>query len=145
MLISPFQGAPFIRAQVYSSLQLPILICETESADEVYKDGLNSELFTVPIPDKERLLNWPELKTNGDLEIHSEGSDKISGDIVLSCCGWIGINVEENYKAVVQAWTPGGRGIYLRQPAMLPSGMRLKGSRIRHSLAYKTGKAFIKQ
>lgn len=97
------------------------------------------------MPDEGRLRTWPALQTNGDLQIASEGSESISGDIVLSCCGWIGINVEENKTAVLQAWTPGGRGIYLRQPAMLPSGMRLKGSRIRHSLAYKTGKAFIKQ
>lgn len=131
---------------MYSSLELPILICDTESADQVYQDGLTSEMFKVPIPEEDRLKTWPELvSSEGDLEIASEGSGLISGDIVLSCCGWIGINLEENYTAVVKAWTPGGRGIYLRQPAMLPSGLRLKGSRIRHSLAYKTGKAFIKQ
>lgn len=132
---------------MYSSLELPVLICDTASAEQVYQDGLRSEMFKVPTPEEERLKTWPELQstTDGDLEIASEGSALISGDIVLSCCGWIGINVEENYRAVIKAWTPGGRGIYLRQPAMLPSGLRLKGSRIRHSLAYKTGRAFVKQ
>lgn len=140
-----FQGAPFIRAQVYSSLQLPVLICETGSAEEVYNDGLHSEMFKVPVPEEERLKSWPKLQSSGDLEITSENSGLISADIVLSCCGWIGINLEERQTAVLQAWTPHGAGIYLRQPAMLPKGMRLKGSRIRHSLAYKTGRAFVKQ
>lgn len=140
-----FQGAPFIRVQVYSSLELPVLICETEAAEAVYRDALPTEMFKVPVADEERLKNWPDLESNGEMEIASQGSGLISGDVVFSCCGWIGVNVEEKQTAVVQAWTPGGRGIYLRQPAMLPHGMRLKGSRIRHSLAYKTGKAFIKQ
>lgn len=122
------------------------MICETDVAEMVYQDGLRSEMFVVPTPDEERLQCWPELQsTGGDLEITGEDSRKISADIVLSCCGWIGVNVEQNRTAILKAWTPGGRGIYLRQPAMLPSGLRLKGSRIRHSLAYKTGKAYIKQ
>jgi hypothetical protein len=40
----------------------------------------------------------------------------------------------------MRAWTPEGRGIYLRNPALLSESVTLRGMRIVRSRAYKRGK-----
>ena len=42
-----------------------------------------------------------------------------------------------NLNVHLRAWTPEGRGIYLRRPALLPHSTALRGARILKTPAYK--------
>lgn len=129
---------------ICSSLELPVLICVTEQAAELYEDLLNTDVLKVPVSDESRLKSWPHLESGPEIVVTGIEKHITTADIVLSSCGWAGINLRRGETAVFKAWTPRGQGIYLRQPALLKQGIKLKGSRIRNSLAYKVGKAFVK-
>lgn len=65
-------------------------------------------------------------------------------DILLSSSGWVGITCDDKKEAHFRAWTPEARGIFVRDPSLIPYGVKLKGPRIRGSLAYIRNKAFVK-
>lgn len=65
-------------------------------------------------------------------------------DIILSSAGWIGVNVPIDKNVIFNAWTPECRGIVIRDPPLIPYGVKLRGKRIRGSLAYLSKKAFLK-
>lgn len=137
-------GPESTRVIVYSSLELPVSICETEDAEDFYESFLGSELLGVPMNlGEERLAKWPKLEAAHD-KIVVEGEEKYLTvcDIVLSSAGWIGINLPRDTTATFKAWTPEKRGLYVRNPSLLRHGMTLRGKRVRRSLAYLIGDAF---
>ena len=71
------------------------------------------------------------------------GKDESSCDIVFSSAGWISCTpgVAQIFK--VKAWTPGGRGLTIRDPPFLPEAVQLKGPKIKYSPAFKHGKVFV--
>jgi nitric oxide-associated protein 1 len=142
--IDYIEGPESTRVVVFSSLELPVTICETEYADELYENFLGSELFGVPMDTgEERLAKWPRLEAKHD-KIVIEGVEKhiTACDILLSSAGWVGVNIPKGYTGTFKAWTPEKRGIYVRSPSLLPYGMNLRGRRVRGSFAYLIGKAF---
>lgn len=136
-------GPPHTRVLVYSSLELPVSICETKDADEFYENFLGSEILGVPMDGAERLAKWPRLESTYE-KIVVEGEEKhiTVCDILLSSAGWIGINLPKDAKGTFRAWTPEKRGIHVRNPSILPYGMTLRGKRVKNSLAYHIGHAF---
>lgn len=137
-------GPESTRVIVYSSLDLPVSICETEDAEEFYDSFLGSEILGVPMnTGEERLAKWPKLEAKHD-EIVIEGEEKhlTVCDILLSSAGWIGINLPNGSTGKFKAWTPEKRGIHVRKPALMRYGMSLRGKRVRRSLAYLIGNAF---
>lgn len=131
-----------IRVTVYASQYLPILICDLNEAETIYKTFLGSHVLGVPIGDVKRLQMWPDLKSSEIIPLTGFDSDVAVCDFVLSSAGWISINLPKNVSANFQIWTPDGLGIVVRQPPLLPYGDRLKGDKIRKSLSYKNGKLF---
>ncbi|CAG9804661.1 unnamed protein product [Chironomus riparius] len=132
------------RAIVYSSLHLPVTICNTEDADDFYEKFLGSELLGVPITmNEERLSRWPKLEPLYD-EIAIDGIDKhVSAcDFVMSSAGWIGINLPKNTVGIFKPWIIGGKGVHVRKPSILLNGFNLRGHRIRDSPAYGIGDAY---
>lgn len=138
------EGSPYVRAQLYSSNELPTMITNTEDADEMYKTLYGSQILGVPFGSPDRLENFPRLKPSQE-EITVEGIDTSvnCADILLSSSGWISISVKPGATATFRVWTPDARGIVLRQPALIPYGIQLRGRKIRHSLAYGLSKPFI--
>jgi nitric oxide-associated protein 1 len=137
-------GPESTRVVVFSSLELPVTICSTEDADEFYEAFLGSEVFGVPMDSgEERLSKWPKLEPGHD-KIVIEGIEKhiTVCDILLSSAGWVGINIPKGLTGTFRAWTPEKRGIYVRNPSLLPYGMTLRGKRVRRSYAYLIGDAF---
>ena len=57
--------------------------------------------------------------------------------------GWIAVTFGEGKTCRFKAWTPGGRGVYLRCPALLPYAVTLCGPKIRRSLAHSKGKGMF--
>lgn len=68
--------------------------------------------------------------------LESPGSWKGCGDVVLSSVGWVCVTARRG-EVRLQAHTPEGRGLFLRQPALLPFCAQLRGSRIGGTAAYK--------
>lgn len=133
-----FDGDCFIRVTVFASEQLPVTICYSDDASFIYDQLLKTEAFAVPFNDPERLLQWPELR-NKDFEITGLGWDVSAADIVLSSAGWIAVTPGQLKKVNMRAWTPEGRGIYLRTPALLPNSVGLRGRKVRDTPCYYRG------
>lgn len=138
-------GPESTRVILYASPNLPTLICDTVHAAQIYQNLLGTEYLRVPRADPERLAKWPALEAGPDILLYGEAKHISVADVVLSSAGWIAVNLPDGAEAIFRAWTPEKRGIYVRQPALLPFGMALKGKRIRGSLAYREGDAFLKQ
>uniref|UniRef100_A0A8D8AE42 Nitric oxide-associated protein 1 n=1 Tax=Culex pipiens TaxID=7175 RepID=A0A8D8AE42_CULPI len=140
------EGPPSTRVLLYSSPSLPTLICETTAATQIYANLLGTEFLQIPGPDPDRLSRWPALKPSPDILLTGVQEKHISvADILLSSGGWIAVNLPPGEEAAFRAWTPEARGIYVRQPALLPHGMSLRGKRIRGTLAYRIGDGFVKR
>ncbi|XP_058794555.1 nitric oxide-associated protein 1 [Phymastichus coffea] len=129
----------FIRCTVFANLVLPITICRVENADFIYRRLLESEAFIVPVNNPNRLKMWPELKSK-DMETVGIGDKESVSDVVLSSAGWIAITAKSDEKVTMRGWTPEGRGIYLRTPALLPYSVNLRGMRRINSPAYRLGR-----
>ncbi|XP_050077001.1 nitric oxide-associated protein 1 [Anopheles maculipalpis] len=137
------EGPDSIRAIVYSAHTLPTVICNTSDASTLYKALLGSKLLGVPFGSTDRLEKFPPLECFPDILVHGELEKHTTVcDVLLSSAGWIGVNLPKHSEATFRAWTPNRRGIYVRQPALLPNGLALRGKRIRGSLAYRLGEGF---
>uniref|UniRef100_A0A182RIK8 G domain-containing protein n=2 Tax=Anopheles funestus TaxID=62324 RepID=A0A182RIK8_ANOFN len=136
-------GPSSIRLILYASNTLPTIICDTSEASALYTALLGTPLLGVPFGTVDRLEKFPPLEcgpnilVQGTLEKHTTICD-----ILLSSVGWVGVNLPQHSEAIFRAWTPNKRGIYVRQPALLPNGLALRGKRIRGSLAYRLGEVF---
>ncbi|CAN7939244.1 unnamed protein product [Ixodes hexagonus] len=124
-----------IYATVFASHQLPIHIVDTPDADEFYSTHLGTEMLGVPLGSAKRLADFPPLEGR-ELSFLGQGWKSSCGDVVLSSTGWISFTFNNGEEALVRAWTPEGRGIHRRVPAMLPGAVQLKGSRIRGTPTY---------
>lgn len=88
----------FYRLTVFASKQLPITICQTADADNLYDELLKTEAFAVPTNDPERLKIWPALQGK-EFSIRGIGEDESVADILLSSAGTIFIlYCNKNYK-----------------------------------------------
>ncbi|KAL0126503.1 hypothetical protein PUN28_005099 [Cardiocondyla obscurior] len=133
------KGDSFIRCTIFSSNELPITITRSEDADSVYNKLLKTEAFVVPENNPDRLKQWPALKSK-DMEITGVGKNESVADVVLSSAGWIAITAEEAECVLLKAWSPQGRGLHLRTPALLKKSVILRGSRILNTPTYKSGR-----
>ncbi|KAK8750388.1 hypothetical protein OTU49_014804 [Cherax quadricarinatus] len=131
-----------VRFTVFRSQQLPITVVKTVEASEFYRNYLGSTLLGVPVGGNERLHHWPALAPK-HMRTFSTDKEKSCADVVLSSAGWIAVTGMWNHVIELRGWTPGGRGIYLREPSMLPLAVKLRGKRIGRSRAYRAHKIFV--
>ena len=61
--------------------------------------------------------------------IRGEGWQRSAADIVLSSAGWVSVTLGENQEAELVAYTPGGRGVFVRRPALFPDAVNERGKR----------------
>lgn len=132
------EGFEFIRITVFKSESLPVTICSTNDADMIYDKLLKTEAFVVPVNNPERLKIWPRFESK-DFTITGLTKNRSVSDIILSNAGWISITPDREETITLRAWTPEGRGIYERTPALLPKSITLRGPRIKSSSAYRRG------
>ncbi|KAI4460796.1 nitric oxide-associated protein 1 [Holotrichia oblita] len=137
------EGENFARFTVFSSSSLPITICQTDVADELYNEFLGSKFLAVPAGNSERLRFWPGLKTSKEFTVKGVDKNYACADVVLSSSGWISIAGATGLQYHVKAWVPKNCGIYLREP-LLPNAVSLRGKRVRYSPAYRANKFYIK-
>lgn len=131
-----------VRFTVFRSEWLPLTITKTVDAASTYSRYLGSSLLGVPSEGEERLKCWPPLQPV-NLRTHCHNKLESCADVVLSSAGWVSLTgFTEQQVIELRAWTPGGRGIHLRDPPLLPLAVNLRGRRIGKSLAHRPHKIF---
>ncbi|XP_072758076.1 nitric oxide-associated protein 1 [Anoplolepis gracilipes] len=137
------EGDSFIRCTIFSSRELPVTITNTADADCIYDKLLKTEAFVVPESDPDRLKHWPALGSK-EMEVIGIGKNESVADVVLSSAGWIAIAGVENKRLSLKAWTPQGRGLHLRTPALLRRSVALRGTRVSDAPTYRDGRQAYK-
>jgi len=130
---------------VFTSDRLPIHIVRTEDAEDFYDKALVSNLLKVPslIGDEDndfnpedRLRDFPALEYQ-DFQVDGVSAWESACDVVLSSAGWISCNPGVAQVFDVRGWTPGGKGLFLREMAFLPKAVNLKGKKIKKTQTYQ--------
>jgi len=52
--------------------------------------------------------------------------------VVLSSAGWVAVTVGEGNDLTLKAYTPLGKGIHVREPALFPEAVNQRGKRERY-------------
>lgn len=143
----------WLKVFVFTSKNLPMLVTATQHTETIYGRYLGTPLLGVPMveDDETRLKRWPGLQCKehdivvktASTDNNSQSERKLNCDITVSSVGWIGILQPDNTESVWRVWTPGAKGIYVRQPALIPLANRLVGKHIRYSAAYNSSKPFV--
>ncbi|KAK0089904.1 hypothetical protein PV326_004329 [Microctonus aethiopoides] len=137
--IDLINGPEFIRITVFASDPLPVTICHTKNATDIYNELLHTEALVVPKNSLERLKIWPKLDSK-EFSMVGISEDESVADVILSSAGWVAMTPKKNEMIDVRAWTPEGRGIYLRKPALLSKSITHRGPRLKSRAAYKYGR-----
>lgn len=81
-------SANFVRFTVFSAHTLPITICYTHDANELYENLLGSDLLAVPCGSLDRLKKWPGLQCLEEpFKLVGVNEKTSCADIVLSSAG----------------------------------------------------------
>ncbi|CAH0554831.1 unnamed protein product [Brassicogethes aeneus] len=133
------EGDVSVRFTVFRSHTLPLTVCSTKIADQLYKDFLGKDVFAVPMDISNRLEKWPGLEQSHIISITGINNKMSAKDIVLSSAGWVAINIIKGVTGKFVAWTPEKRGCYVRD-CLLPKAVQLRGKRKRFSPVYEKHK-----
>ncbi|XP_064465578.1 nitric oxide-associated protein 1-like isoform X2 [Ornithodoros turicata] len=117
------------------SIPLPIHIVDTGNADRFYRENIGTSLLGVPLGSSKRLASFPPLEGK-EFQYKGTGWEESCGDVVLSSAGWVSLTLNRDEDVCIRAWTPNGRGLHKRVPAMLPRAVTMRGSRIKGTPAY---------
>ncbi|XP_059486080.1 nitric oxide-associated protein 1 [Neocloeon triangulifer] len=122
---------------IFSSPHLPVTICNTRSADQIYKTYLGSEVLQVPFGTEERLSIWPGLKQGLRSTFTGIGRMESVADVLFSSAGWASITIPKERVAELEFYTPMGLGIHVRKPSMLCYAVTRRGRRIERTPTYE--------
>ena len=70
--------------------------------------------------------SFPPLGSQ-DFTIKGIGWDTSAADVVLSSVGWVSVTAGVGSLVTVKAHTPNAVGLYIRQPALLPTSVQRRG------------------
>jgi len=121
---------------VFASDELPIYVEETEFADRLYKKYIGTAALAVPYGDEQRLKAFPSLQRQV-VKLVGIGPKESCADVTLSSAGWIAVTAKMNDEVHLGVWTPGGVGIFVRTPPLLPFIVNNRGHRVAGSNAYE--------
>ena len=113
---------------VFASRYLPIHVVYTQEASRFYNffrdlSSCCALWFT------ERLNLFPPLVPK-EIDLRGISWTESCADVVLSSVGWVSVTMGEAEECVLKAYTPDGRGVFVRQPALLPFAVNMKGRRV---------------
>ncbi|XP_046386406.1 nitric oxide-associated protein 1 [Ischnura elegans] len=120
---------------VFAPRKLPVLLCASVDAEEVYSTLLGSPLLGVPRGEKGRLNHWPPFVSK-PYEVTGIGWKESCADVLLSSAGWVAITAKKGLLCRIRAHTPNGFGIEMRTPCLMPYSVRQKGPRRMNSPVY---------
>ena len=82
----------------------------------------------VPFGDQSRLQSFPSLGSQS-FTIEGTGLYHCACDVILSSVGWVSVTLGNKHVATVRAYTPSGKGMWLRQPSLVPEAIQERGRR----------------
>ncbi|XP_033757004.1 nitric oxide-associated protein 1-like [Pecten maximus] len=139
------EGNSQVLITTFVDSQLPVVDCTMAEADKIYEENIGKDLFKVPIGDQDRLSKIPAL-VGEEFTIQRTDYETAAADIQLSSLGWVSVTVlfgQEGDAVRLKAYTPGGKGLYMRCPAILPHTHTFKGTRIKRTRRYRRRKPFV--
>ena len=137
-----------VRVTVFCSDQLPVNIVKTDGVENFLAVAVNRHILGVPEAQRAEMpeLAGEEVEVEG---VWGSGRGDYDGpgwrgaaDIVLSSSGWVMVSPSQGETAAFRAFTPGGRGIYSRQP-FLPNSINYRGKRIVGTPAFRNDLVFV--
>ncbi|VDM32505.1 unnamed protein product [Hydatigera taeniaeformis] len=138
------------KGPVYLTTQtrLPVHIVETSDVN-AYCDEY--AMFLGPGGTSEE-YSMPSMTPVALESIHPVDLEQSVADVVLSGAGWVSVSgvkgatkkpcdnpreeTEEDYGICLRAWTPGGVGVTVRKPSLLPYAIRRRGGRLPYLREY---------
>ena len=84
----------------------------------------------LPLDFEARGAPFPILEAK-DLSVCGKGWKQSAVDVILSSAGWVAVTAGVDMELSLQVHTPGGKGIYVRQPALFPEAINERGKRVR--------------
>ena len=72
------------------------------------------------------MKNFPQLKGK-TFEVMGKKWRHSAADIVLSDVAWVAVTAGSASIVSIKAYTPNGAGLYLREPALLPTSVQQRG------------------
>lgn len=130
-------GQDKVKMTVFAAKTLPVTICERDDAETIYSHYVGTHVLRVPFGNEIRLEKWPGLTSADEFSIKGVSWEESCVDVVLSSAGWIAVTPDRDLICRFQAWTPYGRGIYIRIPPVLPFAVARRGERVPKTPAYK--------
>uniref|UniRef100_A0A915K0F6 G domain-containing protein n=1 Tax=Romanomermis culicivorax TaxID=13658 RepID=A0A915K0F6_ROMCU len=121
-----------LKFALYASDKLPFYVLDGWEVSKFYAKYFGTKVLEVPCGDSDRLAKFPSLSPVL-VEIHggqttssniAANDDEFQVDVVLSSVGWLSLRTLQKTAALrLRVWTPGGSGVYVRRPALLPGGV----------------------
>ncbi|XP_032233214.2 nitric oxide-associated protein 1 [Nematostella vectensis] len=117
---------------VFASPNLPVHVLNTLKADNFLQQHGGSNILKVPCGDEKRMALFPPLLPH-ELSLVGAGWGESAADVVLSNAGWVAVTAGMGADVSLKAYTPNGRGVGVRIPALLPTSVTQRGKRgVRH-------------
>lgn len=82
----------------------------------------------IPAGTAERIEVFPSLDSQ-QFSVHGLGWKHSAADVVLSSAGWVAVTIGHSKEAILRAYTPLGKGIYVRKPSLFPEEVNQRGKR----------------
>ncbi|GMS84725.1 hypothetical protein PENTCL1PPCAC_6900 [Pristionchus entomophagus] len=131
---------------VFTNEALPLNVMETERTEEFMEKMRGKAVMGAPIGDSSRLASLPPMEGRiievaQSEELRRERKEKDESlvglaDIVFSSIGWAMVSTHA-LQVSFSASLPGGRGLSVRDPPILPYAALLRGARIPGTDFYK--------
>ncbi len=74
---------------------------------------------------------FPKLEGK-TIEVNGIGWKESAMDVILSSAGWVAVTAGHDVTATLKVYTPLGKGIHVRQPALFPDAINQRGKRERY-------------
>ncbi|XP_041370814.1 nitric oxide-associated protein 1-like [Gigantopelta aegis] len=133
------QGSKSIFLTVHCSANLPLHVVNGNEAEEFYSQRVGTKQLGVPLGLCDRVKSLPPLESK-DVSVVGLNWEQAAADIQLSSLGWVSVTAGFEMSVTLRAYTPGGRGIYVRSPALLPHYRSFRGQRIGKTPVYRPKK-----
>eukprot|EP00731_Ephydatia_muelleri_P038367 Em0735g1a len=120
------QGEVSVYITVFAASYLPVHVTRTDKADSLYSKNIGGSLLKVPCGDAKRLSNFPPLEPK-EVEVTGVSWKQSAADIVLSSAGWMAVTIGTGQSGTFLAYTPLGKGIFVRSPPLFPVAVNSRG------------------
>lgn len=126
--IDYLEGGPNTFFTVHTNHLLPVHVVHASEADSFYLENIGTDKLGLPVGDSKRLDRMPSL-CGQEFSFQTEEHQIASVDLQLSSLGWVSFAGKDK-SIKIRAYTPGGRGMALRSPALLPNIYVFKGEKV---------------